>query len=59
MVLNKDDLEGNHPFEAAMKQMLKHEVTCDNQTCKQNGWDKMKVIDVEYIGLTDADVINP
>ena len=25
---------------------------CKNQNCIENGWSKLKVVDVEYIGLT-------
>ena len=52
MIFDKDSLEGQ-PFELfpkAMKEMFEHHETCENQECKENGWDKLKVIDVEYIG---------
>ena len=36
--------------------MLRHEEKCENSKCKENGWDKLKVIEVEYIGLTEEEV---
>ena len=36
--------------------MLKHEETCKNRECKENGWNKLKVVDVEYVGLTHDEV---
>ena len=40
----------DYPFPSTMNEMLKHEENCENEKCKENGWDKLKVINVEYIG---------
>ena len=39
-----------------IKEILTHERKCENQKCKEKGWSTLKVIDVEYIGLTDDEV---
>ena len=39
----------DYPFPSTMNEMLKHEENCENEKCKENGWDKLKVVDVEYI----------
>ena len=46
------ELKYNDSFPNTIKEMLKHEEKCNNETCKVNGWDKLKVIEVEYIGFT-------
>ena len=30
-------------------ELLRHDKICENPTCKENGWDKLKVIEVEYL----------
>ena len=36
--------------------MLRHEEKCKNSKCKEKGWNKLKVVDVEYLGDTDDEV---
>ena len=38
--------------------MLRHEEKCENSKCKENEWDTLKVIEVEYFGLTQDDFYN-
>ena len=56
MISSKSGLEIDDPFRKTIRGLLKHEEKCENQKCKEQGWDKLKVIDVEYIGLTDDEV---
>ena len=35
---------------------MTHDQKCKNKKCKENGWEKLKVVDVEYIGLTQDEV---
>ena len=51
VILNKQDLRGVWALPRTFKELLRHEEICNNETCKEKGWDKLKVIDVEYIGL--------
>ena len=36
--------------------MSRHEEKCKNETCKEKGWNKLKVADIEYFGFTDDEV---
>ena len=36
--------------------MLSHDQKCKNKKCKENGWNKLKVVDVEYIGCTEDEI---
>ena len=56
VISSKSGLEIDNPFRKTIRGLLKHEEKCENQKCKEQGWDKLKVIDVEYIGLTDDEV---
>ena len=49
------ELKYNSSFPNTIKEMLKHEEKCNNETCKVKGWDKLKVIEVEYIGFAVDD----
>ena len=35
---------------------MTHDQKCENQTCKDNGLDKLKVVEVEYFGLDKNEV---
>ena len=48
VILSKTVLEGDHPFQKAIKETMKHEETCKNEVCKEKRWDKLKVVNVEY-----------
>ena len=54
MIVDKRSLENKRSppglFHKTIKEILKHHETCENQKCKENGWEKLKVIDVEYTG---------
>ena len=39
-------------FLRTIKEMFKHEETCTNPKCEENGWNTLKVVDLECIGLT-------
>ena len=56
VLLSKTALERDDPWQKAIKEMLRHEEKCKNQNCKENGWNELKIIDVEYIGITDDEV---
>ena len=38
--------------------MLVHDQKCKNQKCKENGLDKLKVVEVEYIGRMEEEIQN-
>ena len=44
-------------FSRSIREILRHDKRCTNKECKENGWDKLKVVDVEYIGLTEGDLV--
>ena len=39
-------------FQKTIKEILTHDQKCENETCKENGLNTLKVVDVEYIGIT-------
>ena len=41
VILSKTRLQGQ-----TIKEMIRHETECTNKVCKDNGWDKLKVIDI-------------
>ena len=51
VILNKQDLRGVWALPRTFKELSRHEEIYNNETCKEKGLDKLKVIDVEYIGL--------
>ena len=56
VIISQTELKRNYPFQNTIKEMLTHEKKCKNQQCKENGSDKLKVVDVEYIGLKDEGI---
>ena len=54
VIIGKSYLEGY--LEDPIKEILTHEEKCKHQNCKENGLDKLKVVDVEYIGFSDNEV---
>ena len=49
VIISQTELKENSAFQNAINEMLRHEEKCENQKCKENGWNKLKVVDVEYI----------
>ncbi len=45
-------------FENTIKEVLTHDQNCENQKCKENGLDKLKVVDVECVGLNQEAFFN-
>ena len=43
-------------FDNTMKEILTHDRKCENEKCKENRWNELKVVDVEYIGFTEDEV---
>ena len=55
VIISKSNLK-KWPFYNTIKELLIHDQKCENQECKENGWDKWKVVDVEYIGFTHDEI---
>ena len=51
VILKQGTVEGEFPppYENTMREMLTHDQKCENQKCKENGLDQLKVVDVEYV----------
>ena len=56
VIICKSDLEIDWTFQKTVKEILRHDRKCENQRCKENGLTKLKVVDVEYVGLTPSGV---
>ena len=53
-IIRKSDLHdyNDFAFPKTIKDILTHDQKCKNKKCKENGLNELKVVDVEYIGLT-------
>ena len=56
VIIYKKYFEKDNAFQNATKEILTHGQKCENETCKENGWNKLIVVDVEYIGLTHDEI---
>ena len=56
LIISRTQLRRNDPFQYTIKEILTHDQKCKNQKCKENGWDKLKFVDTEYIGLTPEEI---
>ena len=56
VMIGKTYLERNRTLPNTIKEILTHGQKCENERCKENGLDQLKVVDVEFIGFTEDEV---
>ena len=49
VIIDKHYLKSDFAFPNTIREILRHDQNCQNEVCKENALDKLKVVDVEYI----------